>query len=303
MYKKVPSHTISFYLPQNIQISNNSLFRPLKMNDPALYIKSNPFQVRDATQILGIFKKQISSDETDIILDIGCGPGDVTTGILKPVIGRFELLLGVDRSKSMVQYARQHCEDEDVLFEELDIAGDVTDFRDDWGTFTKIFSFYCLHWIKDIEKALSNIEYLMRKGGECLLVFVAQCPVFEMYEIMAKDDKWKTYMEDVNNFIPKTQNTAQPAFLFSQMLENAGITTINCATMNRSFAFPSTNMLQDCVVAVNPFIKRIPTQQRDEYIEECIRTLSAIRLEKGSANENEAYSFSYKLLVAHGLKN
>lgn len=273
------------------------------MNDPALYIKSNPFQIRDATQVLGVYKKHLVCDNDDVVLDIGCGPGDVTTGILKPSIGQFELLLGVDKSKNMVQYARQHCEEEDVLFEELDIAGDVTEFREDWGTFSKIYSFYCLHWIKDLRKALSNIEYLMRRGGECLLVFVAQCPVFEMYERMAKSVKWESYMQDVNDFIPNTQNAAQPAFMFSQLMENVGISSVSCTIMNRSFAFTSTKMLRDCVVAVNPFVSRIPVKQMDEYIEDCIKTLSAIKLEKGNINENEKCCFSYKLMVAHGVKH
>ncbi|GBL67599.1 hypothetical protein AVEN_97538-1, partial [Araneus ventricosus] len=65
------------------------------MNDPELYCKANPFQVRDASQILGVYKKRMSPDDADIVLDIGCGTGDVTTGILGPSLGRFELLLGV----------------------------------------------------------------------------------------------------------------------------------------------------------------------------------------------------------------
>ena len=34
----------------------------------------------------------------------------------------------------------------------------------------------------------------MRPGGQCLLVFVAQCPVFTMYERMANTAKWGQYM-------------------------------------------------------------------------------------------------------------
>ncbi|KAF8774770.1 juvenile hormone acid O-methyltransferase-like [Argiope bruennichi] len=273
------------------------------MNDPELYAQANPFQVRDASQILGVYKKRMSPDDTDIVLDIGCGTGDVTTRILGPSLGRFELLLGVDKSRDMVEYAQHHYEDENIFFEVLDIAGDVTDFRDEWGTFSKIFSFYCLHWVKNIKKALENIQSLMKNGGEALLVFVAQCPVFEMYERMAENERWKSYMEDANDFVPMTQHLAQPSFVFSQMMEEVGISPINCSTMNRTFAFTSTKMLRDCMVAVNPFINKIPLQQRNEYIEDCVKTLSAIKIESGNVNENEACCFSYKLLVAHGAKN
>ncbi|GFW98483.1 juvenile hormone acid O-methyltransferase [Trichonephila clavipes] len=273
------------------------------MNDPELYSRSSPFQVRDASQILGVYKKQMSPEDTDIVLDIGCGTGDVTTKILGPTLGRFELLLGVDKSRDMVEYAQQHYNVDNIFYEVLDIAGDVSDFKEEWGTFTKVFSFYCLHWVKNLRRALRNIQSLMKNGGETLLVFVAQCPVFEMYERMADDGKWKAYMQDVNDFIPVTQHLAQPSFVFSQMMEEAGITAINCSTTNRSFAFTSTKMLRDCMVAVNPFIDRVPLQQRNEYVEDCIRTLSAIKIESGKVNENEACCFCYKLLVAHGAKN
>lgn len=72
------------------------------MIDPDLYTKSNPFQLRDASQVLGVYRKKIDTDDSDIILDIGCGTGDVTTKIIAPAIGRFEFLLGVDKSVDMV---------------------------------------------------------------------------------------------------------------------------------------------------------------------------------------------------------
>lgn len=93
-------------------------------------------------------------------------------------------------------YAQQHYSTDTVHYEVLDIAGDVSEFRADWGTFSKVFSFYCLHWVSDLRRALANIHSLMRaRGGQCLLVFVAQCPVFEMYERMARLDKWQEYMK------------------------------------------------------------------------------------------------------------
>ncbi|GFY61038.1 juvenile hormone acid O-methyltransferase [Trichonephila inaurata madagascariensis] len=87
------------------------------MNDPELYSRSSPFQVRDASQILGVYKKQMSPEDTDIVLDIGCGTGDVTTKILGPTLGRFELLLGVDKSRDMVEYAQQHYNVDNIFYE------------------------------------------------------------------------------------------------------------------------------------------------------------------------------------------
>lgn len=70
---------------------------------------------------------------------------------------------------------------------------------------------------------------------------------------------------------------------------------------NKLIYFFSFNL--DCVVAVNPFIKRIPVSMKDEYIEDCIKTLGAMQLETGPINENESCCFSYKLLVAQGTRH
>ncbi|KAG8175589.1 hypothetical protein JTE90_013408, partial [Oedothorax gibbosus] len=168
------------------------------MNDPELYSRASPFQIRDASQVLGVYRKKMGGevgDGTDTILDIGCGTGDVTSGILAPAIGRFEMLLGVDKSRDMVGYAQQHNSSDNIHYEVLDIAGDVEGFAADWGTFSRIFSFYCLHWVSDLKRALANVRRLLRPRGECMLVFVGQCPVFEMYARMAEMPKWKDYMK------------------------------------------------------------------------------------------------------------
>lgn len=75
------------------------------MNDPELYSRASPFQIRDATQVLGAYRKNMDEpDGTDVVLDIGCGTGDVTSRILGPAIGRFEMMLGVDKSPDMVSW-------------------------------------------------------------------------------------------------------------------------------------------------------------------------------------------------------
>lgn len=272
------------------------------MNNPTLYAQSNPFQMRDASHVLKMHK-ELTSKLPEVILDIGCGTGDVTTQILAPNCSSQSIIVGVDISPKMVNYARQHNQEkENIHYEILDISGDISDFLEDWEGFTKIFSFYCLHWIKDHKKALENINSLLLKDGKCLLVFVAQCPVFEMYEKMAENPKWQIYMKDVNEYIPRTQNMMQPAFHFTQMMEEAGFSNVDCTTLARSFAFSSTKMLKDSVVAINPFLTRIPNEERDEYITECIKTLSAIKNKEGIVNKNESCCFSYKLIVASATK-
>lgn len=52
------------------------------MNCPELYVEDNGLQRRDATDILNKFIGKMIWEPNEIILDLGCGPGDVTFEIL-----------------------------------------------------------------------------------------------------------------------------------------------------------------------------------------------------------------------------
>lgn len=55
------------------------------MEDPVLYSAYNTMQRRDSLDIITEFFPQMSwMNETECVLDVGCGPGDVTAGILLP---------------------------------------------------------------------------------------------------------------------------------------------------------------------------------------------------------------------------
>lgn len=56
------------------------------MDRPELYVKVNDMQRRGAKDVLSKYVEQMiwTSDET--ILDLGCGPGDVTNEIIEPIL-------------------------------------------------------------------------------------------------------------------------------------------------------------------------------------------------------------------------
>lgn len=60
-------------------------------------------------------------------------------------------LTGIDISKKMIDHARNHHQENDLRlgFQQVDIMKSI-DAREVFPDgFDKIFSFYCLHWIKD----------------------------------------------------------------------------------------------------------------------------------------------------------
>ena len=53
---------------------------------PEQYIKDDGLQRRNARDILNIYIEKMVWKSNEIVLDLGCGPGDVTSDILYPFL-------------------------------------------------------------------------------------------------------------------------------------------------------------------------------------------------------------------------
>lgn len=94
------------------------------------------------------------------ILDLGCGTGHLSSQIAE----KGAKILGVDRSPSMVQQAREKYPD--LQFEVMD-ARDIS-FAE---PFDAVFSNATLHWIKEPEKVIAGIAATLKPGGRFVAEF------------------------------------------------------------------------------------------------------------------------------------
>lgn len=213
----------------------------------ALYQRSNGVQRRDAKQVLDEFGHlfQWRADGKDAVLDIGCGSGDVTVDFILPILPlKFSRLVGVDLSDGMLRYARENYQQYTKLaFEKIDIGGKL-DLRTFPEQFDHITSFYCLHWVENQKMALNNIYNLLTSDGDCLLVFLAENPIFEIYKQLSMDKKWAPYMTDVNRFISPYQYSANPADDFGSILYGAGFTEYSVVVREKLFVYDGIDVLK-----------------------------------------------------------
>ncbi|CAH0387535.1 unnamed protein product [Bemisia tabaci] len=152
---------------QSAEVDSNSSLKQssvgvltFEMLEGNLYLdfnQSNPNNFKDSEDLLADHKSLFRWFSEEVVLDVGCGPGDVTRHVLYPWLpeNANKTVLGVDVSPVMKDLGNKKFGHPDVFFETFDISSKnlavITEdekFRDG---FTKIFSFHVFHWIDDLE--------------------------------------------------------------------------------------------------------------------------------------------------------
>jgi len=141
---------------------------------------------------------------TERVLDLGCGDGVITSQIAE-LLPQGDVV-GIDASQGMIDVAREK-ERHNLRFILKDI--DFLDFIDE---FDLVFSNAALHWVKDHNRLLRNVQQALRAGGKIRFNFAADgnCSSFfkVVREAMAMEKfmayfsgfQWPWYMPTVNEY-------------------------------------------------------------------------------------------------------
>ncbi|CAH1407661.1 unnamed protein product [Nezara viridula] len=237
------------------------------MDDPLFYITANSLQKRDAMDIVEERRDFLKWTSGERVLDIGCGPGDVTVNVLFPILPEDATLVGCDISEEMITYCNKFINNDRISFKTQNIEDkDIAEILE-LESFNKIFSFNCLHWIKDHRQAMENMFSLLKPGGEILLMFVTpNNPVLVMFYKLNASDKWSKYIKKRQWFY----KADDPPSFFHQILEDVGFHNINCYLQKRSRRYPSLEALSDFLKPINPYLQYIPDELKSEYRQDLI---------------------------------
>ncbi|KAM7351815.1 juvenile hormone acid methyltransferase isoform 1-T1 [Cochliomyia hominivorax] len=280
------------------------------MNQACLYHRANQVQRHDAEEIIKEYAKTLQwrLDGTDALLDVGSGSGDVLMDFIYTIMPEnFERIVGSDISPKMMSYAKNcYHTQEKCDFRVLDIETDKDIPNDMREQFDHVTSFYCLHWIQNQRQALVNIYNLLRsEGGDCLLVFLATNPIFDIYKLLSKSSKWSPYMKDVDQFISPLHYSSDPKLEFSLMLKEAGFSDIQVELRNKLYVYEGLEIFKDNVKAVCPFLDRMPLSLHDTFMDDFINTVTNLDLKQNLHSNELDYKFNspYKLLIAYAKKS
>src|SRR2546426_12336322 len=104
----------------------------------------------------------------DIIIDIGCGTGNVTLMLNKQV--PHKRIVAFDISPVMVDYAKKNYPDPSIeyMVQDISVQWDKLhpQIKELEGKVSLVFSNRVLHWVIDKQTMANNIARLLKPGGK-----------------------------------------------------------------------------------------------------------------------------------------
>jgi SAM-dependent methyltransferase len=178
-----------------------SLFQ--EMDDAKLYAATcHNVTAGHVTKLLSEYINSMSWKTGDRVLDLGCGPGIMTTQVLMPRLPEdFGLLVGADLSADMIQYASKTYEHSKLRFTQFDLTKDIGNSSQLRASdFDKIFSFFCLNWIPE-----QRYYWAIKPGFHSQYTFIALLKdIFTVLTHMLSFRRFEgTYhLRNVGNYLP-----------------------------------------------------------------------------------------------------
>ncbi len=139
-----------------------------------------------------IDKLALQGDEH--LLDIGCGDGKITNSIAEKLSNG--LVIGIDRSESMLGLAKEQFILPNLSFHTMDAA--KIDLHE---KFDVAFSNAALHWVKDQRAVLEGLKKHLNRDAKILFQMGGHGNARDIIEVMTHlitSEKWK---KDFDNFI------------------------------------------------------------------------------------------------------
>lgn len=252
-----------------------------------------PFYLSDCEKALKCLGNLPETTSWDQFLDIGCGAGDLTRGIVKEFGGLHRVVVATERSAEVVQVLRRNAAQRDIAYEVLDVESDVTEALRSWGRFRRVFSFFHLESVKDKPRALANIRRLLwEDGGELFLLFRVQSNLQPLYQMLAEDGRWKKVAAEYDLYtkLPPGDKSFK---IITGMLDTAGFVIKKSKLVQTDWRLSTTEPLDELIKITSPVLHRVPPEEREDFVHDCAHAASLVLPRSG-----DELTFTYTTFMA-----
>ncbi|MGH8428254.1 MAG: class I SAM-dependent methyltransferase [Gammaproteobacteria bacterium] len=234
----------------------------------------------------------IEFDESECVLDVGCGNGRITAEIAARV--PHGSVLGVDPSHNMIEFARkEYAAARPNLRFEVGDARSLPYQRE----FDTVVSFNALHWVPEQAAALRSIHTALKPDGRAVLHFVPEgerkC-IEDVIEDTCRAPRWKEYFEGHKK--PYLHFTPEA---YRALAESNGFRVLDIQVQDNAWDFGSRDAFAAfCRVTLADWLDRLPESDWPAFINDVLDAYAIVAADKPS--ERNAFKF-YQLEVTLAL--
>lgn len=239
----------------------------------------------------------------DSVIDAGCGPGNVLTEVIYPVVkGKCARVYALDLSQEMLNY----CEEKnrslkgvalDLVKMDVESEEDLRTFLENHGQVDHVIASFLLHWLMDEKVGLRNMWRMLKPGGDFFSVHFHTVITFLMHEHVQSSPKWGRYFKSLNLHTPKSATEDHSEVEFRQTLEECGFIDTFVGLKRGTWTMPPNDFVT-LIGSAHVQIKNIPVEIVDEYLRDYV----AIAKEKKLITVTPAgeYKFVFDTFVSYG---
>lgn len=233
-----------------------SLFAEQGIRDAKDYQNNSSLQWKWAMESLENFPLE----QTDKVLDIGCGNGAITAEIAIKVPSG--LVIGLDISHDMLEFARENYSAYNILY----MQGDARALPFE-SQFDKVTAMLAMNWVKEQDQALASLFSALKPGGKAIITRPGKNPtnLGPMAEQLIKTDRWSYLFPDFKQ--TKHYYSAQE---YTQLLEAAGFEIVSIKEDSTYTEFKDRVALAGFYRPICNFMSHLSEEQQSLFIEDLV---------------------------------
>jgi len=248
------------------------------------YEKNKEIQFSHARNVLA----KIEIKQTDHVLDIGCGDGELTAHIAN--FTPLGSVLGIDSSKEMVALAKQRYSSQNKR--NLSYQVEHAEAHQGKEPYNLIVSFSCLHWLKDLPRTISRYIPQLSSGGRFVaLLFEQPYPLWDTLQGLMETSGWRSIFKGY-----KPPYIYHGEYQLVDMLKGISIemTDIDVQSELCTYNYPTTTRYIQHITGWLPHVSQLPPQTKPRFIRDLVETYEQVK--ETNSQGDLVYSFKRHII-------